>query len=528
MRMKRLFFIFSFIICFLLCFNSCNFGAGQNTQNSDEDKKDNSSLNDSENGEGKEDDEVKDDLDNTTNEPTLEEGQTYYYSKSEIMIVYAENNDCTDAAFSLLGEIDSNLVGKDGYAFIGYQSQSNKNEIIIGSVPQRKASAEAYKLLYELESGSQIRESRYLVYAEDGKIAFAYEENPYTSLQSIKYVVDMFVREFISGKDELLLNKGVVMSGTIDFVKIQEEIDKAETESRWEIVREKIGNDDTYLAYRSFCEQLFTDEIVDLIAKNYDPATGLFYASQSGKRAEGIYPIPEATSSSLSYVLNTGMLNGMGVLYLLPDVAKYKIVYYIKSIQAPDGEFYVSQMEVSKIDSNRIGRDRGACLGLLERLGEKPTYSVGSVVGDGINGETYWANLVAAGLVTAEEKPIIYWAADKASRIEPKGSFRESVASAVSKVVPTASGTEQFQSHEEFIKWLLAKDPYNNPYTAMSNTSSAASLISDWSEKLGGYEGSDTVVYYGSKSMELYQGETLNEILIRWMNSNINEAGLFW
>lgn len=503
------------LLCAVFAFCSCDLGAKRGDNNDGDDAQ--STDKDKNNGDDSEDDKKGGSV-------VLKNGQTYFYSDSEIMFISATDSDSTDASYKLMYNFDS-IIGKDGYTYIGYVNSNSDNEIIVGYVPERAVSVAAYEALEKMNSASPISESRYLVYADSGKVAIAFDKNEYTSLQTVGYVVDIFYNNFIKDKKAVLFHKGVVTSGTLNLADLQEEIDKSENELRWNKVREKIGDEDIYIAFRGFFETMFTDEIVDLIANNYDVATGLFYASASGKRADGIYPIPEATSVSLSYVLNTGMLNGMGVRYLLPDLAKYKIVYYLKSIQAEDGEFYVSQMPKASIDSNRLGRDRGACLGLLDRLGEKPTYSVGGVTGDGIDAEAYWANLVSAGLVTEDDKPIIYWA-DKEARAVA-GSLRESLAEAVSRVVPTASGTEPFRSHKAFIEWLLAKDPYNNPYTAMSNTSSAASLIDDWSTKLGGYEGSDTSVTYGSKSMMLYNGETLNEILIRWMNDNINSAGLF-
>lgn len=520
--MKRKLCLFCCLIFILAFFASCDFNTNQGVN----DKNGGISDGKNDNSEAIPDDEKNDEeSDEKADAPEIEEGQTLFYSGSEIMFLHSADSECEDAAFSLLGYVDKNITGRTGDVFIGFENMKYANEIIIGNIPGRSSSAEAYRLLGEMKSSSAISESRYLVYADNGEVAFAYEKNEFTSLQTIQYVVDMFVEKYIDGKESALFEKGVVMSGTLNLIELQAQIDKKNDDLRWKYIADTIGDEDIYLAFRAFFEQMFNDEIVNLIASYYDPATGLFYSSASGKRAEGIYPNPEATGMILSYVLNTGMLNGLGVRYLIPDIARHKIIYYLKSIQAENGEFYISQMPKNSIDSNRLGRDRGACVGLLDRLGATPTYSVGSMTGDGIDGEEYWADLVSRGIVRAEDKPIIY-RADKPSDLASK-SFSESVAAAVSKVVSASDETSQFQSHVDFIKWLLAKDPYNNPYTAMSNTSSAAVLITEWSEKLGGYSGEDTVVNYNSKSFDLYKGETLKEILIRWMNGNINSAGLF-
>ena len=447
---------------------------------------------------------------------------THYESTSKIAFITKSDALHEEVSEKLSTALTESII-KNGFVYNGTLSHENENEVIVGYVPERAISCKAYDILSNLKIESDITDSRYVVYAENGQIAIICDKNEHTTVQTLDAIVERFINEYIKNKNELDLENGIVMSGILDLYVEQKKFDDIETEQRWNKVEETIGDRDIYLAFRNFFEECFGDEIVDLIANLYDPATGLFYASMSGKRAEGIYPIPEATSVILGHMVNTGMLRHVGGKYYLTDLMKHKIIYYVKSIQGTDGEFYVSQIKKEKIDSNRLGRDRGACTGLLDRFGVAPTYSVGKFVGDGVSAEEYWANLVKEGIVTEEDKPIIYYAEDRNALAAH--SFASSTVEAVSKVVTVS--TTQFQSHENFIKWLLEKDPYNNPYSSMSNTSSAASIISDWSSKLGGYTGENTVVNHVSKSFDLYKGETLKDILIRWMNSHINAVGLF-
>ncbi len=460
----------------------------------------------------------------------IEDGQTLMDSDSSIMITSASDmNGISDDVNYLAGYISELILGEDGEIFLGNVDLKSAKEIIFGRAGNSAEVQRAYELLEAMEKPEGISTLRYLIYASNGKIVFAFDENVYTSRQPTYRMVRDFVKYYLQNIDYLLLDEGVVFKGVVDIRLVQEEHDKTLNEEKWEDVRSRLGDDDIYESLRNYYSEIFSDEILSLIGSFYDPATGLFYASTSGKRAEGIYPIPEATSQVLSYISSSGALVSGSYLTVMPAVTRYKIIYYLKSIQGEDGEFYVPQLKKANIDSNRVGRDRSACVTLFSRFRGKPTYDVGSTKGDGITADQYWQTLVEAGLVTEEDKPIIYWAD---YRPETTASLNRSVAVAVSHAVMASdvvsvAATDQFQSHVAFVKWLLAKDGYNSPYSAMSSTSSASSIISDWSKKLGGFEGETTTITYSGRSYELKTGETLNEILINWMNGYINEAGLF-
>ncbi len=406
-------------------------------------------------------------------------------------------------------------------AYISDVGTKCERVIAIGSVKGFDASEKTSKLLAAMPRKSEYKEASYIIYKDDKRVAIVANENKYTSYSPIGEAVEIFIKKLGTCQDFADLNDGTVASGTLDLVEKQRALDEIENQAKWEKVRKTIGDEDIYLSFRKMMESIFAKEAVPLLASFFDPATGLFYTSRSGKEAEGIYPIPEGTSQALGYIVSTGMLSKLHRRYVIPELARHRIVYYLKSIQGEDGEFYVSQMKMDKINSNRIGRDRGACMGLLWRLGASPTYSVGDMEGDGVSADEYWANLVKEGLVKDEEKPHIYWAEDPADRKAVKSEIEKKAD------VPTAAGTEQFQTHEGFIKWLLEKDPYNEPYSSMSATSSAHGLIADWNGKVGEYLGEDKTVRHLEKEFELKKGDTLYTLLIRWLDGNINEAGLF-
>ena len=445
----------------------------------------------------------------------------------------AADSTYRDAAQKIIDGFNENLIGEGGNAFLGsiYYSDDFKNEVIVGYVPQRPVSVMANRLMLDIPKSGNCTVARYAIYAEDGKIAISVEQNPYTSYDPVEELVNTFLEKYVIGKSTLLLEKGIIEQGYYDVVARQSELDEADSEQRWENVKQTIGNDDIYESFKSAIQTLFNDEIIPFLGDLYDPATGLFYSSRSGKAAEDIYPNIEATHQVLSYMANSGMVRNLDKEYFIPEVMKYRIVYYIKCIQEDDGEFYISQMHKSQIDSNRLGRDYSACINLLTRFNERPTYGAGSLAADGLDAEEYWSKLVRSGLVKESDKPLIYWADKNRAPITVNISHSDvamvSKAVSSSSVVMTASGTEPFQSHEGFVRWLLERDPNSDPYTAMSATASAYLTIASWSEKLGEYEGENVVISESSRSFELKKGDTLHDVLLRWANSYINEAGLF-
>ena len=332
-----------------------------------------------------------------------------------------------------------------------------------------------------------------------------------------------------------------------EIIREQELLESAEIEGRWAAVREKLGNDEIYLAFREYFEKMFNDGVLDWVGSLYDPETGLFYSSRSGKLAEklvggrGYYPHPEATSVALGCLGRTGAARNYGGdrTKILPELTVYKIIYYLKSIQDPSGKFFVPQINRSEIAPERVGRDHYAARNLFSMLGGSPTYDFENFKGDGIDAEAYWAALVREGKVREEDKPTIYWTAENLA-LHSGASFPKNDEGEKKEDLPskkTDSVSSIFESHDSFVAHLLTKDPYNNPYGAISNINSIAAMVDAASERLGAYSESGDPeavakvisVKVGDKYSDLVinNKDTLKDINIKWMNLFINEAGLF-
>ena len=326
----------------------------------------------------------------------------------------------------------------------------------------------------------------------------------------------------------------------------QEAKDSANIEQRWASVREKIGNEEIYLAFREYFEKMFSGSVLDWVGSLYDPETGMFYSSLSGKYAEklfngrGYYPHPEATSVALGCLQRTGALRNLGNDYtrILPELTIHKIVYYLKTIQDSSGKFFVPQIDKATIAPERVGRDHYAARNLFTMLKATPTYDFESFKGDGIDGESYWASLVCEGKVKEEDKPTIYWATEN---LAPRAEECEKCDTPPANTPKASSGANDMskilESHDSFIAHLLTKDPYNNPYGAISNINSIAGIVNAASARLGAYSkdgepngvGRTVLVTVGDEVKELVilNKDTLNDINIKWMNLYLNSAGLF-
>ena len=270
-----------------------------------------------------------------------------YYSGINSTI---NSSDCSSVLTMLANQLDIEYLSSIG------MNAEQMSTVMAGVSTSR----DAMKLLGEISKKSEILEGAYAITSDGRSVSIVADVNKYTTYQPIEAAIDIFIERSVKCCD-LDIKAGVISSGVVDLLAKQTALDDIENEERWAHVREVIGDEDIYLAFRDMMESIFAKEMIPLIASFYDPATGMFYCSGSGKRAEGIYPIPEGTSQVLGYMQSTGMLRKFGKKYAVPELTRHRIIYHLKSIQGEDGEFYVSQMKKNTIDSNRIGRDRGHC-----------------------------------------------------------------------------------------------------------------------------------------------------------------------
>ena len=469
---------------------------------------------------------------------TVYDDQTFYWKQSDIMFISGSSSNCVFAADKLLVAIEKNVIGDgSGKAFIGnaYVAEEYRNEVIVGYVADKEISKKAYQLLERMNSSSSLRESRYLIYAEGGKIAIAFDDNPYSKIQSVTYAVDKFIEAYLTREEPapLLFEKGVVLSGVIDLIAEQEQIDNVYVESKWEEYKaawnERYGNDDLYWAFRTYYS-MFSDELPVWWANLYDPAIGCFYSTPSGRDYDGFLPNPEAMAQIFNNISLSGATDTLrgGISANLPKYLQAQMVYYCKAIQDSNGYFYLPQLGKEYTDGyaiTRRGRDIDSCTYVLGLFGEQPTYAtLNGHVGDGESAEEYWAK---TGLPESL-KPVIPTLLT-ASGEKMTDRVTVGVSDAVSKVVmasdvvavSTEASTAYMDSYDAFIAYLDGLNIDGNPYSVGNELNSTYKQIAQYSQRVlrrdGVYSGDDT----------RYTGMTLSEILIKYLSSSINSYGLY-
>ena len=435
----------------------------------------------------------------------------------------------------------NNIVSWNGYGGVVNGSIYNENQKleILFNVQQEDESRPiiktAEKYLERIDKESYF-DARYVVYADSGQIAVAFDGNDYTNLQPVDFITDIIIEKFIKGRQYIALPKGVIASGTINLKDIQEELDIEYTANQWEefeaAAKAKYGSYaggrivDAFRTYYSMID----DRVVSWWAYMYDPGIGGFYGTSSGRDHLGYLPNIEGTDQILGHLSSSGMLDTLGgnVTENLPRLMVHQLVYYFKSLQNPsNGYFYNPQLGVAGTSTYRLGRDQGRCTSRLVALGSRPTYThPNGTMGDGITADEYWDMMVAEGEISPDEpRPYVptslldyeeYLNGGKVTK-----SLGESKDVAVSKIVLTASedASEFVANFENFDAWLkkYGDSIDTSPYSGVSNINATYKTIEAAAKKIG----------KSDDASKWYYGMDFCEMVIKVLNDHITDKGLF-
>ena len=371
------------------------------------------------------------------------------------------------------------------------ESEKKPNEILIGDV-DREVARRGYELMRRQKVESNHHQP-YLVYSDGEDIAFCYDGYVLDDKYVREYMFDLFAERYLDG-EEHEIKSGVLFSGTLNAVDYQQKKDDAMLDAMWANLAKEAGEElaeETVAALKSFYE-IYDDRAVEWLADLYDPDTGGFYYSNSGRNSEGFLPDLESTAQALTFLTGTGMAKS--VTSVLPMDMQERLIAFAKSRQDPNGYFYHPQWEKSAIDSNitRKGRDLGNGESILSRLGAKPTYTTPTgIPGDGI-------------VVDVTLPPIG----------ELTGSLsRQTTAVAVSKVVAVSDGVPSHLVDEaSFRKYLAGLDINGDSYGVGSEIAAQAKQIRQRDAVLKGQGASYSLV----------------DILVTWMNEHCYEDTGHW
>ena len=157
---------------------------------------------------------------------------TVYTPGTTVNVISALGED--DIA-ELASALDKILVsdGEGGTVMTSVYTQNAKHEIVVGVIDEsRPATVKAQRYLERLDRDS-LFEARYVIYAESGTIAVAYDTNSLTPLQAYNKVLKAFVDKHIEGKEYIAFGQGIIESGSIDLIGEQEKIDNDYLAEKW-------------------------------------------------------------------------------------------------------------------------------------------------------------------------------------------------------------------------------------------------------------------------------------------------------
>ena len=461
---------------------------------------------------------------------TPDYGSATVYAPGDSVLLITSNYD---EGASSVKEALEDIVGKNRVS-VGSIYNENRSLEVLFNVTQadesRPAIAAAQRQLERFERPSYFT-PRYVIYADSGTVCITFDEVKYTNLSLSGMVAEIFVNEFLKNKDYFVSGKGVIASGTIELIPIQEELDIVNEATAWENFRkgaiEKYGKDvgtEIYEAFRTYYS-MFSEDLYIWAANLYEPAIGGFYACASGRDGEGFLPLVETSGQIMGQLVGMGLFKETNKNWgdAIPELMKYQMIYFFKSCQDPNGFFYPPQMAKADLDKHVAGRQRNTnrAASALASLGSAPTYTTSAgVAGDGITADEFWDGLIAEGLID-EDTPRPYVPTSYDDYLEHlTGGLGGDTASAISKIILTDSTSESMEyvaNHENFAAYLDKLSIDSSPYVVGNELNATYSMIAEQARIVGKCE----------ESGYWYSGMDFKEMLITWLTEHINGKGLF-
>ena len=287
---------------------------------------------------------------------------------------------------------------------------------------------------------------------------------------------------------------------------------------------------------------LYGEDMLDWFAEVYDPGTGGFYASVSGRDGVSFGPDIQCTAQALKFMVNSGLTRDAGadLKEVLPEDMQHRLIYFTKSLQDPEnGYFYHKQWGREGTDSklSRRGRDLSFATVVFTELGSAPTYDTpNGLKGDGITADQYWDSLCtdAPRPYTYDKSPVelIKATAELAAKSAAEElEFKETLRHAI-ETAPKAAGsgkdtTAYLKSHTGYIKYLLDRvEPgiHKNPYQMGNETGAVSGELKINSEKLGPYKFKEE----DGEECKQFDGLKLCEMLLLVLRRSINPKTGIW
>ena len=274
---------------------------------------------------------------------------------------------CGDVSREKIDALKSAVNEKTGAMVLTADSTTDVDgfEIVLGDTT-RDISASVYKRLVRLTDDRE-GETAYVIYSKGDTIAIAYSDS-YSQNIALDYLTENLLDGLFEHQD------GILKEENVDLMKYLDEVREEQRAEDFAAVSAELGEETATELSKLYA--LYTEDIYIWLANLWDPDTGGFYYSGSGRNTVGYLPDLESTRQAFSYVSNTGLMNAYDDDFTnaLSKETKEKIVSWVQSLQSvTDGYFYHPQWGMNIKDSRR-GRDLNWATTLLKSLKAKPLY----------------------------------------------------------------------------------------------------------------------------------------------------------
>ena len=431
------------------------------------------------------------------------------------------NNDVQNGNYTIVygtDELSKNIASEIRDAFskdlnVGFSpsSEEKKNlEIVVGST-NREISSKAYKNLERIDTNSDT-ELRYLIYSDGKSVAIAYDVDIFETNAAAMTALEIFLKEYVTGKTSISFKSGTLHSGTIDFIQYQAAVDEVLREEEWAKLYRAIPTeyaDEMINAFRALYS-IYSTDVATWFANLYEPSicicngecqntkycgTGAFYYSNSARDTIGYLPDVESTRQALNFITGSGLAKAMGgesYVDFLPEKMADAIVAFVRSLQEENGYFYHPQWGIEQTDSqiSRRGRDLNWATKILEDFNVAPKYDTPN----GMKGENV---------------------APSASENELTARLHENSVSAVSKIISVASSSRvasHLKDEASFRAYLNSLPIETESYEVGNELAAQSSQILARDKELAASNA----------------GYSLAEIAIEWLNSKQNPETGTW
>ena len=372
--------------------------------------------------------------------PEVEQGTLIWDSMSELYVIIPHGSSWKNSFFD-------KFMSETGVSPIAYSDtkEEMEHELIIGP-SERDISKEAYRLL-DRNLTEDDDATGYIIYADGGSLAIAYncEAGRVAALNAFysRYLLD-----------ELRLEDGPVYYDFYSLSVRADENREAKRSLAFAEIEKEHGRDLANSLRTLY--SLYDSDTYIWMANLYDPETGGFYYSNTGRDNIGYLPDIESTRFLYTSLATCGMFDEVGgTAAAIPAEMTEPLINWLQTLQSSeDGYFYHPQWGKAIVSSRR-GRDLDWAESLLSQFGALPYYNTPTGKMKGI----YGAPGANAVIPTAQR-------------------LGRSAISAVSAIMPAASNLPSYlQSLDAWKAHLDNLNVTSSPYSAGNTIASDHALI---------------------------------------------------